>query len=306
VSESVLVVGSIAFDDLEMPSGSFPNVVGGAATYSSLAISIFGPCQLVGVVGADFDENMLATMKARGIDIAGVERVASGKTFRWKGRYADDLLSRTTLDTQLNVFGEFKPKVPAAYRKSPYVLLGNIHPALQLDVLSQIEQPKLVVADTMNFWISGEPALLGKVLGKIDLLVINDEEARELSGHHTLVRAAAEIRRRGPKKLIIKRAEYGALLFDELGVFNVPAVVLDNVLDPTGAGDTFAGGLLGYLAAHNDGSAYALRRAMLFASAMGSFCVEKIGTARVVEVTRADVETRVRALATMLDFGGLN
>jgi sugar/nucleoside kinase (ribokinase family) len=286
-----------------MPSGSFPNVVGGAATYSSLAISIFGPAQLVGVIGDDFDAKMLETMTTRGIDIQGVERVAGGKTFRWKGRYADDLLSRTTLDTQLNVFGDFKPKIPESYRKASYLLLGNIHPALQLDVLRQISRPKLIAADTMNFWISGEPKLLADVLKQVDLLVINDEEARQLAGEHNLVRAAKLIRAQGPKKLIIKRAEYGALLFDELGVFNAPAVVLDNVLDPTGAGDSFAGGLMGYLAANDDGTPFALRRAMLFASAMGSFCVEKIGTGRVAEVTRAELDARVQHLRGMLDYG---
>ncbi len=304
MSEPVLVVGSIAFDDLEMPSGSFPNVVGGAATYSSFAISLFGGCRLVGVIGDDFDQGTLDAMQKRGIDTSGVERIAGGKTFRWKGRYADDLLSRTTLDTQLNVFADFRPKIPAAHRATPYVLLGNIHPALQLEVLAQIDKPKFVAADTMNFWIDGEPKLLDEVLKKIDLLVINDEEARQLSGIHNLVRAAAEIRRRGPSRLIIKRAEYGALLFDEAGVFNAPAVILDNVLDPTGAGDTFAGGLLGHLAATDDGTPHALRRSMLFASSLGSFCVEKIGAARVLEISRADVDNRVRTLTSMLDFGG--
>jgi sugar/nucleoside kinase (ribokinase family) len=303
VTHSLLVVGSVAYDDLEMPSGSFPNVVGGAATYSSLAASLFGGVQLVGIVGDDFDKTMLDTMKARAIDIAGLETVAGGKTFRWKGRYAQDLMSRTTLDTQLNVFADFRPKLPEAFKNTPYVLLGNIHPALQLDVLSQVKKPKFVAADTMNFWISGEPKLLWDVLKKVDLLVINDEEARELSGVHNLLQAANSIRERGPKKLIIKRAEYGALLFDELGIFNAPSVIVDTFLDPTGAGDSFAGGLMGYLAASDDGTPHALRRAMLYAAAMGSFCVEKIGTARIVEITKAEADVRANAIRSMLDYG---
>jgi sugar/nucleoside kinase (ribokinase family) len=245
-SSPVLVVGSLAFDDLEMPSGNFMNVTGGAATYCSLAISLFGPARVVGIVGDDFDGDMLKQMQRRGIDVSGIETVAGGKTFRWKGRYAHDLQSRTTLDTQLNVFANFQPKLPPTFRESPYVLLGNIHPALQLDVLSQVTtKPKLIAADTMNFWISGESALVNQVISKIDLLIINDEEARELSGIQNLAKAAADIRARGPKKLIIKRGEHGSFLFDEVGVFAAPTALLDTVLDPTGAGDSFAGGLLG-------------------------------------------------------------
>ena len=304
----VLIVGSLAFDDLEMPTGSFPNVVGGAATYCSLAASLFAPVRIVGVVGEDFDHGMLEIMKGRGVDTSGVEHVKGGKTFRWKGRYAADLLSRETLDTQLNVFADFRPKVPANYRTSPVVLLGNIHPALQLEVLEQVEKPKFVALDTMNFWISGEPKLLGEVLKKIDLLTINDEEARELSGINNLAKAAADIRARGPKKLIIKRAEHGALLFDDDGVFHTPAVILDSVLDPTGAGDSFAGGLLGYFASqngHEAPDARTLRRGMLFASALGSYCCEEIGTKRLLSLKKSDVESRVKAIASMLDFGGL-
>jgi sugar/nucleoside kinase (ribokinase family) len=303
-ASSLLIVGSIAYDDLEMPSGSFPSVVGGAATYSSITASLFGGVQLVGIVGEDFDAKMLETMKARGIDISGVEHIKGGKTFRWKGRYASDLMSRETLDTQLNVFADFKPKLPPAFTKTPYVLLGNIHPALQVDVLTQMDKPKFVAADTMNFWISGEPKLLNDVLAKIDLLVINDEEARQLSGLHNLQDAAKEIRSRGPRRLIIKRAEYGSLLFDEAGIFNAPTAIVSSFLDPTGAGDSFAGGLMGYLAANDDGTPHALRRAMLYASAMGSFCVEKIGTNRILEVTKSEAEARAKTLAKTLDFGG--
>ena len=188
----------------------------------------------------------MSDLQKRGVDTAGVER-AKGKTFRWRGRYSKDLASRETLDTQLNVFADFRPKIPAAFKASPYVLLGNIHPALQLEVLAQVDKPKLVVADTMNFWITGEAKLLGEVLKKVDLLVINDEEARELTGIHNLVKAAADIRKRGPKHLIIKRGEHGALYFDDAGAFFAPAYPLEDVVDPTGAGDSFAGGLIGYL-----------------------------------------------------------
>jgi sugar/nucleoside kinase (ribokinase family) len=300
--EHLLVVGSIAFDDLEMPSGSFKNVLGGAATYSSFAASLLAPVRLVGIVGTDFDEAHLDDLRARGVDTLGVER-AEGKTFRWHGRYSSDLMSRVSLDTQLNVFADFRPKIPEAYKHSPYVLLGNIHPALQVSVLDQVAKPKLVAADTMNFWISGEPKALAEMLKRIDLLIINDEEARELSGIHNLVKAAQDIRKRGPGKLIIKRGEHGALLFDDAGVSFVPAYPLEDVLDPTGAGDSFAGGLLGYVARYGIESPHALRRAMFFAAACGSFCVEDIGSRRLRGVTKADLSRRIDAFAQMVDHG---
>ena len=302
-TDTVLVVGSVAFDDLEMPSGSFKDVLGGAATYSSIAISLLARARLVGIVGTDFAEEHLTMLRERGIDTTGVERVA-GKTFRWAGRYAADLGSRTTLDTQLNVFADFRPKIPTDYRSSPFVLLGNIHPKLQLEVLTQVERPKLVAADTMNFWISGEPEALGEVLKKVNLLIINDEEARELSGIHNITKAAADIRKRGPARLIIKRGEHGALLFDEKGVFFAPGYPLEDVVDPTGAGDTFAGGLMGYLARHGDASPATLRRAIFFGSALASFCVEGIGTKRLAAVTRADLAARIEAFSKLVDYGG--
>ena len=303
--ESVLVVGSIAFDDLEMPQGTFEGVLGGAATYSALAASVLAPVRVVGVVGDDFPGQHIELLQSRGIDTAGIERV-SGKTFRWRGRYSKDLNSRTTLDTQLNVFADFRPKIPASYRSSPYVLLGNIHPALQLDVVNQIERPRLVAADTMNFWISGEPKVLGELLKKVDLLIINDEEARELTGIQNLTKAAADIRKRGPKELIVKRGEHGALLFDAHGTFFVPAYPLEEVNDPTGAGDSFAGGLLGYLAKVGGpgASPHAMRRAMFYAAAMGSFCVEAIGPKRIQELTRAQLDVRLESFRALVDFGG--
>jgi sugar/nucleoside kinase (ribokinase family) len=304
-STPLLIVGSIAFDDLDMPSGQHRDVLGGAATYSSLAASLLAPgvVRVVGIVGDDFPESHLSALRAHGVDTAGVER-AAGKTFRWHGRYSEDLASRTSIDTQLNVFADFSPKIPAAYEKSPLVLLGNIHPKLQVDVLQQARQPKLVAADTMNFWIEREPAALGEMLRKIDLLIINDEEARQLSGQQNLVKAAADIRKRGPKALVVKRGEFGALLFDDAGTFFVPAYPLEEVLDPTGAGDSFAGGLLGYLAARGDVSPTSLRKALYFASAMGSFCVEGIGPSRLLAVGRPELAARIASFAKLVDYGG--
>lgn len=304
-SDPLLIVGSIAFDDLDMPSGEHRDVLGGAATYAALAASLVAGAgaRVVGVVGADFPEAHLEALRTRGIDTTGVER-AAGKTFRWHGRYSADLGSRTTLDTQLNVFADFSPKIPAAHKTSPLVFLGNIHPKLQVDVLEQVQRPKLVAADTMNFWIGGEPQALAQMLRRIDLLVINDEEARELSGIHNLVRAAADIRKRGPKMLVIKRGEFGALMFDEAGAFFVPAYPLEEVLDPTGAGDSFAGGLMGYLAARGEISPGNIRKAMFFASALGSFCVEGIGPSRLLEIGRADLAVRIASFASLVEHGG--
>ncbi len=301
----LLIVGSIAFDDLDMPTGQYRDVLGGAATYSSLAASLLAPgaVRVVGIVGEDFPEAHLAELRARGVDTAGVER-AAGRTFRWHGRYSEDLSSRTSIDTQLNVFADFSPKIPAAYEKSAFVLLGNIHPKLQVDVLQQARQPKLVAADTMNFWIEREPAALGEMLRRIDLLIINDEEVRQLSGVQNLVRAAADIRKRGPKALVVKRGEFGALLFDDAGTFFVPAYPLEEVLDPTGAGDSFAGGLLGYLAARGEVSPGSLRKALFFAAAMGSFCVEGIGPSRLLAIGRPELASRIASFAKLVDYGG--
>ncbi len=299
---SLLIVGSIAFDDLELPSGVFNNVIAGAGTYSSIAASLVAPVRLVGVVGDDFPQSTLDHLAKRNIDMAGVQR-AAGKTFRWRGRYASDLSSRVTLETQLNVFAEFRPTIPSSFCDSPFVLLGNIHPALQLEVLRQVDKPSLVVADTMNFWIQGEPALLGEVLKKVDLLVINDEEARELSGIHNLVRAARDIRRRGPSRLIIKRGEHGALYFDDDGVTFTPAYPLEDVLDPTGAGDAFAGGLVGSIAQRGTIDRATLRHAMYVGSALGSFCVEGIGPKRLLEATTADLKERLASFQTLIGSG---
>jgi sugar/nucleoside kinase (ribokinase family) len=301
--DSVLIVGSMALDDLELPTTSAKNVVGGAATFASLAASLFAPARIVAVVGDDFAPSELEALRGRGIDTAGVELVKGGKTFHWSGRYDAKLASRTTLDTQLNVFASFRPKLPKHYRTSEHLLLANIHPALQLEVLDQVEGPKLVFADTMNYWIEGEPELLAKVLARVDVLVINDEEARQLSGVHPLPKAARKILERGPKQLVIKRGEHGALLFDQAGVFFAPAVPLEEVIDPTGAGDTFAGAMVGYLAATGDLGPMGLRRAMVVGSAVASFCVQAVGTARLARLRQDEVGARLRVMRELTEYG---
>jgi sugar/nucleoside kinase (ribokinase family) len=299
--EHVLIVGSMAFDDLELPSGAFPDTVGGSATYSALACSAFTPARVVAVVGDDFPQTELDRLAARGVDTVGIER-AKGKTFRWAGRYDADLVGRVSLDTQLNVFADFRPKIPAAWRTTPLVLLGNIHPALQAEVLERMDAPKLVIADTMNFWISGEPEALGKLLKKVDILIINDEEVRQLSGMHNIRKAAAEVCSRGPRRLIIKRGEHGALLFDENGIFAVPGFPLENVVDPTGAGDSFAGGFVGYLATQSEITSATLRRAMVHGTATASHCVEAVGTSRVAVLTAEGVERRVQDILRLFSL----
>jgi sugar/nucleoside kinase (ribokinase family) len=304
MTHHIVIVGSMAFDDLEFPRPtpdpeatselrtSFRDVIGGSATYASLAASCFAPVRVVAVVGGDFPEAMLERMRGRGIDTEGVERV-EGRTFRWAGRYREDLVSRDTLDTQLNVFADFRPRLPIPYCDTQLCLLGNIHPALQLEVLDQVKAPKLVVADTMNFWISGAAAELETLLGRIDMLVINDEEARQLAGIHNLARAAKDILSRGPKRLVVKRGEYGSLYFDESGVFAAPALLLEEVADPTGAGDSFAGGLLGYLAQARNLDHNTMRMAMLHGTAAASFCVEAVGPAGLLGVASGDIGRRV-------------
>lgn len=300
--DSVLIVGSMALDDLELPTTSAKNVVGGAATFAALAASLFAPARIVAIVGEDFATKDIESLAKRNIDTSGIEQV-KGKTFHWAGRYDAKLTGRTTLDTQLNVFANFRPKLPKHYRASEYVLLANIHPALQLEVLDQSDGPKMVFADTMNFWIEGEPEALAKVLARVDVLVINDEEARQLSGVYPLPKAARKIMERGPKRLIIKRGEHGAMLFDDKGMFWCPAMPLDDVVDPTGAGDTFAGALIGYLAAMGDTSPIGLRRAMVVGTAVASFCVQAVGTARLARLGREDLSERVQTLQDLMDFG---
>jgi sugar/nucleoside kinase (ribokinase family) len=284
----------MAFDDLDLPSGSARDVVGGAATYSAYAATQFCPVRLVAVVGEDFPAETLEELRSRGSDVSGVER-AQGKTFRWWGRYADNLASRTTLDTQLNVFADFKPKLPASYQDSSYVFLGNIHPALQLEVLSQVKAPKFVAADTMNFWIEGERRLLGSVLEKVDMLVINDEELRQLAGVHNIRRAAKVVLDLGPKSLVVKRGEYGALFFDSAGSFFVPAFPLEDEIDPT-----FVGALIGTLAQAEDTGRAILHHALHNAATVASFCVEGVGTKRLRDLTAADIKRRKEELRRLV------
>jgi sugar/nucleoside kinase (ribokinase family) len=298
----LLIVGSMAFDDLDLPTGEFRNVVGGSATYAGLAASHFTEARLVAVVGDDFPEATLDELARRGVSVSGIER-AKGKTFRWWGRYAKDLVSRTTLDTQLNVFADFKPKLPASYTQSPYVFLGNIHPALQLEVLSQIKEPRLVAADTMNFWISGERALLGEVLKKLDLLVVNDEELRQLAEIHNLKRAAHAVLGMGPKRLIVKRGEFGALYFDGEECCFVPAYPLEDEVDPTGAGDSFAGALMGALAQRGTLDRGTIRQALHTGATVASFCVEAVGTARLSSLDQPAIRARMSELRALVQPG---
>jgi len=296
---SLLVVGSVAFDALQTPFGSTDRTIGGAATYFSLAASLLAPVRLVGVVGDDFTAKEEAVFHGRKVDLAGLER-AAGKSFFWSGRYSDDLRSRETLVTELNVFATFQPKLPNAYRDSQFVFLGNIDPALQRHVLEQMKRrPKLVALDTMNYWISGTPAELAKTLRLIDALLINDEEAVQLAGEHNLLRAAKRIFSMGPKAVIIKRGEYGAMLFHRDAILAVPAYPLEKLCDPTGAGDSFAGGFMGDLARQKKVDHASLRRAMIYGSVLGSFAVEQLGVARLKTLTRREVEARAKALVRM-------
>ena len=299
---SLLVVGSVAFDALETPFGKVERTVGGAATYFSVAASFFTHVNLVGVVGDDFTVREAAIFRNRRIDISGLER-APGKTFFWAGRYTDNLNDRVTLATELNVFADFAPKLPPSYRDSSYIFLANIDPTLQRSVLSQVRRrPRLVALDTMNYWIERTPAELRKTLRHVQVLMINDSETRQLSSEHNLLRAARHIFRLGPRTLVIKRGEHGAMMVHARSVFSVPAFPLDEVHDPTGAGDSFAGGFMGYLASQGSTSDAALRRAMVYGSVMGSFAVERFGLDRLRRLTRAEIRARARHLWRITRF----
>jgi sugar/nucleoside kinase (ribokinase family) len=295
---SLLIVGSVAFDTIHNHLGSHARVLGGSATYASLAACRLAPVRLVGVVGKDFPREAFDMFRSRGIDTSGLE-VANGKTFHWEGRYSNDLTSRTTIQTDLNVFADFHPKIPAAFRDSEYVMLGNIAPQLQLHVLAQVASPKLVVADTMNLWIDTALDALKELLTRVDILVINEDEARQLTGYHHPLAVAEALRALGPETVIVKRGEYGALLFLDEDIFCAPAYPLKTVADPTGAGDSFAGGFLGYLAEndHTD-----LRQAVVCGSATASFCVQDVGTGALVGLSREDVEARMREFRQLTCF----
>ena len=298
---STLVVGSVAYDTIETPFGKAERILGGAASYFSVAASFFTPVRLVAVVGEDFGEQQMAAFRGRQVDLDGLER-APGKTFHWAGRYSTDLNSRDTIRTDLNVFETFKPKIPASYRRSEHVFLANIDPVLQRGVLEQVERPRFVGCDTMNYWISGHNQELRKTLARVDVLLINDSEARELSGEWNLVKASRAIRAMGPRTLIVKKGEHGVLMFLESGTFAAPAYPLEEVFDPTGAGDTFAGGFIGYLARTQDHSFDNLKRAIIVGSALASFCCEKFGVQRLLEISREDIDRRVQQFIDLVDF----
>jgi sugar/nucleoside kinase (ribokinase family) len=297
----LLVVGSIALDSVITPFGETADTLGGAAVFFSMAGAVVHPVQVVGVVGSDFPEAHLQALAARGVDLAGVER-KQGESFRWRARYSYDLASRETLETRLGVFAEFRPRIPDTFRDARFVFLGNIDPELQLSVLDQVRKPKLVACDTMNYWIHSKRDVLLELLRHIDILMVNDSEARELSGDWNIYRAAHWILGRGPKLAVIKQGEHGALLVDTDTTFKAPAYPLQEVFDPTGAGDAFAGGFMAHVARTGDLSFDNLRRAMVYGSAMGSFAVEAFGVQRFESVTLEEVHARVRAFRDLVHF----
>lgn len=302
--DAILAVGSIAFDSIKTPFGDASRVVGGAATYFSVAASFFTDVRVVGVVGEDFHEDQMQVFSGRRIDLDGLQRVP-GETFRWKGEYSFDLNTRETIYTHLNVFESFRPTIPEAYRATPLVFLGNIHPNLQLEVLDQVSTPTLVAADTMNYWIEGTPNELAKVLERVDILIINDAEARELSREPNLVKASRIIRDMGPRTLVIKRGEYGVLMTRDDGFFAAPAMPLEDVFDPTGAGDTFAGGFMGYLASAGELSDGALTRAIVSGSTLASYAVEDFGLDRLLRLTKDEVRDRFGQFKRLTHFDEL-
>ena len=301
MTASILVVGSVAFDSLKTPFGEADEILGGAATYFSVAASYFSPVRVVAVVGDDFPEKHLDVFRKHKVDITGLAQVP-GRTFRWKGEYGFDLNEARTLDTQLNVFETFKPVIPEAHRSSEYVFLGNIDPELQLSVLEQIKRPKVVACDSMNFWIKGKLDAVKKTIEHVDILIINDAETRMLADESNLVKAAKRVMKMGPKTLIVKRGEYGVLMFNGKSVFGAPAFPLEEVYDPTGAGDTFAGGFMGALAQADDVNERAFRRAIIFGSTMASFNVEKFGLERLTALTRPEIDNRFRQFKALMHF----
>jgi len=298
---SLLVVGSVALDTVQTPFGQAADAVGGSAVFFASAACLLHPVQVVGVVGDDYPMEELAELRGRGVDLEGVER-ARGESFRWKGRYSYDLQGRETLETRLGVFAEFQPKIPEKYRQAEWVFLGNIDPELQLSVLDQIRKPRLVACDTMNYWITSKRDVLLQLLRHIDILMVNDAEARELSGDWNVYRAAKWILSRGPRRVVIKQGVYGAVLLEPDGVFYVPAFPLEQVFDPTGAGDAFAGGFMGHLARSGDSGPQNLKRAMVFGATMGSFAVEDFSIKRFSAIGPHDVAARARAFRDLVHF----
>lgn len=302
---SVLVVGSVAFDSIETPFGQVDEVLGGSATYFSTSASFFTDISLVAVVGEDFPDEHRQMLIDRGVDIDGLQS-APGRTFRWKGRYGFDLNEAHTLDTQLNVFESFSPKIPDSYKDAEYVFLANIDPELQLEVLQQVENPKLIACDTMNFWIEGKRDALVKTLKHVDVLVINEGEARQLADEPNLRKAAQAILAMGPKSLVVKRGEYGVIMFTEHSIFSAPAYPLEEVFDPTGAGDTFAGGFVGYLASTRNLEEKNIRQAVVFGSVMASFTVESFSLDRLKSLQYEEIENRFREMKLLSDFEAIS
>lgn len=298
---SLLVVGSVAFDSVKTPFGKVEEVLGGSAAYFSAAASYFEDVNLVAVVGEDFDEKHLTFLKERNINLDGLQK-SKGRTFRWKGEYGYDLNEAHTLETQLNVFENFNPELPAKYKDSEYVFLANIDPDLQVEVLNQVKKPKLVACDTMNFWIEGKLGSLKKLLKKVDIVIINEGEARELAGEPNLVQAARYILEKGPKTVLIKRGEYGALMFSDATIFSAPAYPLEFIYDPTGAGDSFAGGFMGYLSNTDNLSEANIRQAIIFGSVMASFNVEDFSLERMKKLTYEEIKNRYKEFKKLTHF----
>jgi sugar/nucleoside kinase (ribokinase family) len=301
---SITVVGTVAFDAIETPFGKTEKIIGGAATYISLAASYFARnINLVSVVGGDFPKQQIALMQNKGINVDGLQVLEQEKTFFWSGKYHLDMNTRDTLVTELNVLSSFNPQLPDSYRNPEFLMLGNLVPAVQLSVVKQMQKrPKLIVMDTMNFWMENARKDLDEVLKLVDVLTINDSEARELSNEYSLVKAAKKILAMGPKYLVIQKGEHGALLFNNKNVFFAPALPLEDVFDPTGAGDSFAGGFIGYLASTDDISFDNMKRAIIYGSAMASFCVEKFGTERIVNLSHSEIEERIQDFIDLVQF----
>ncbi len=298
---SILVVGSVALDSVETPFGTAERVLGGSGVFFSAAASLLVPVRMVGVVGDDYPLDELNFLAERGVDLSGIEH-ADGESFFWAGRYSYDLNSRDTLETRLGVFADFKPRIPEAFKDSRLVFLGNIDPVLQIDVLDQVRSPEVVVCDTMNYWIEGSREALISLLGRIDVLMVNDSEARELADDHNLLRAALWIQERGPKIVVVKKGEHGAILFGPDSIFFVPGFPLEFIFDPTGAGDSFAGGFMGYLASVESPTEEDYRTAMVYGSAMGSFAVEKFSVDRFKNLEREEILERIRQFKEMTTF----
>lgn len=300
----LVIVGTVAFDAIETPFGKTDKILGGAGTFIGLAASQFHvDSSIVSIVGGDFPQEYLDLLKNKNIDISGIEIVKQGKTFYWKGKYHNDMNSRDTLVTELNVLEHFNPVVPQAYKNAEVVMLGNLHPMVQMSVLDQMEtKPKLVILDTMNFWMDCALEDLHKVIKRIDVITINDEEARQLTGEYSLVVAARKIHEMGPKYVVIKKGEHGALLFHDDHVFYAPALPLEEVFDPTGAGDTFAGGFAGYIAKTGDTSFENMKNAVIYGSTLASFCVEKFGTERMENLSSQEVHRRLQQFKDLTQF----